>query len=123
MKFTTKEVHPGRYFHFGLLNGVMKSIRDLKAETRKNLSKIKIYVNWDGIPMAMAKSSGTCFWPCLGKLVDFKESGPFVIGLYCGRSQPHSTNEYFEDFREEALSMEEHGCKIDDVSVPFEITA
>ena len=82
MKFTTKEVHPGRYFHFGLLNGVMKSIRDLKAETRKNLSKIKIYVNWYGIPMA--KSSGTCFLPCLGKLVDFKESEPFVIGLYCG---------------------------------------
>jgi len=83
-KVTTKEVHPGRYFHFGLLNGVMKSIRDLKAETRKNLSKIKIYVNWYGIPMA--KSSGTCFLPCLGKLVDFKESEPFVIGLYCGQS-------------------------------------
>jgi len=118
-KVTTKEVHPGRYFHFGLLNGVMKSIRDLNG--RKNISKIKIYVNWDGIPMA--KSSGTCFWPLLGKLVDFLESDPFVIGLYCGRSQPHSTNQYFEDFREEALSMEEHGCKIDDVSVQFEITA
>jgi hypothetical protein len=106
-KVETKDMPPGKYYHFGLFGGLRRTAEKLKLP--KNINSLDIYVNWDGLPMS--DSSDLCFWPLLGKIVN-RNSTPFIIGLYSGEGQPESVNHYFEDFVSDLKDLEDSGCAV-----------
>lgn len=87
---TTKEVHPGSYFHFCLRVGILRSLYRLNLENVPD--NIKLFVNIDGIPLA--KSSNSQFWPILVAIRGFRASSPFVVGIYHGSTKPKFVNDY-----------------------------
>jgi hypothetical protein len=106
-KVETKDMPPGKYYHFGLFGGLRRTAEKLKLP--KNVHSLDIYINWDGLPMS--DSSDLCFWPLLGKIVN-RNSAPFIIGLYSGEGQPVSVNHYFEDFVSDLKDLEGVGCVV-----------
>ena len=81
-KVDVVDMPPGKYYHFGLslcLNQVLKfqSLED---------HNLKIQLNVDGLPLT--KSSLSCFWPILGRVVSPIRSSVFVIGIYFANSKP-----------------------------------
>lgn len=104
----TKEVALGTYFHFGLSNGIIKSLFHLSLPTIPK--EIKLFINIDGIPLV--KSSNSQFWPILGIIRGYNGSKPFVIGIFHGNTKPTDSNEYLQQFVEEAIQLEREGLII-----------
>ena len=79
-KISFRDVPPGRYVHLGLRNGILLSL--LKIDVANLPDDIEIIINADGIPVA--KSSGSQFWPILGRTCGVDGGFVFVIGIYHG---------------------------------------
>ena len=72
----------GTYYHFGIANGIklsLEQITDLNI-----LDALTIQVNVDGLPVF--KSTNSQFWPIQGMLDLPTFTGPFLIGLFYGKS-------------------------------------
>lgn len=89
--FVTRTVNPGKYFHFGLKNQILK-LDDLL----NNIEEIHLDIGIDGIPLF--KSSSVGLWPILGKIVNLNIYSIFIIGIYCGNKKPVCINSYLHDF-------------------------
>lgn len=61
----TKEVHPGKYYHFGILNGLQSHLDALRLTNLPE--ELKIFGSLDGLPLA--KSTSHQFWPIQAYLV------------------------------------------------------
>ena len=73
----------GTYYHFGIANGIklsLEQITDLNI-----LDALSIQVNVDGLPVF--KSTNSQFWPIQGMLDLPTITGPFLIGLFYGKSK------------------------------------
>ena len=79
-QYDIKQVGNGSYYHFGIANGIISQISNLKYSGRS----FSIQINIDGLPIS--KSSKIQFWPILGLIKELKSNEPFVIGIYCGES-------------------------------------
>ena len=66
-KVITKEVVPGRYYHFGLANGLQTLLDKLKFSV--DLEGVEIYLSLDGVPLT--KNAKTKFIPITASLVEF----------------------------------------------------
>lgn len=68
--------------------------------------KIIIDINIDGLPLF--SSSKLKFWPILGHLVGTLNE-PFIIAVYCGKSDPQNVEEYLEKYVSELEALFHNG--------------
>ena len=94
-KVETKPMSPGKYYHFGLLRGLLKICENIIEAP----GIISLFVNYDGVPMT--KSSNVSLWPILGHVREISDD-PFIVGIYCGPGQPDNTYDVIADFVKEA---------------------
>lgn len=90
-----RKVIPGRYYHFGLKNGI-------KTLSSTKLTEINLAIGVDGLPLT--KSSKSQFWPILAYIIG-AEKTVFPVGIYHGYTKPKCTNEFLSDFILEAKEL------------------
>lgn len=118
----------GKYWY----HGIETNIRHIFSNLIENIT-LKLDFNIDGVPLF--KSSGTEFWPILGRIysksefipkflfltlnfieydifTDFPKISPFTISVWCGAKKPKPVNEYLAPFVEELNSLIEHGIDV-----------
>jgi len=98
-----KDVIPGKYFHFGIANGIKNNY--LFNEN----CILKLVIGIDGLPLT--KSSNSTFWPILCYIRPNSES-VFPIGLYWGNAKPSDSNEFLIDFYTEISDLILNGMEI-----------
>ena len=101
-----KVIGSGHYYHCGVEKGILSILQRMQVK-RIPAKRIKLLINVDGVPIA--KSSGSQFWPILGRLSGFPHSKPFLIGIYHGTSKPSDANLFLADFTTEMLALLEKG--------------
>lgn len=99
-----KDVSPGKYFHFGIANGIKNNY----IFDHKNCI-LKLVIGIDGLPLT--KSSNSMFWPILCYIRSNSES-VFPIGLYWGNAKPSDSNEFLIDFCTEIRDLILNGLEI-----------
>lgn len=99
-----KKMDNGFYVHFGLLNGLQRS---LKRYFKECPNSIKLLINCDG--MSITKNSGSQFWPILVSLYTNIRTEPFPIGVYHGLSKPKNVNIYLNHFINETTEILKNG--------------
>jgi hypothetical protein len=114
---STKNIHPGQYHYFGIVNGVKKSLSICKLSSLPD--QIGVFVNVDGIPLT--ESTKHVFWPIVAKIAHPFQGRPFTIGIYYGRSEPEDFNSYIHDFVEEAKFLRRQGIEFCGKSVKVNI--
>ena len=113
-----KKVDPGHYFHFGIKNGVILALRQLGIKSLRN-KKIRLLINIDGI--SISKSSGSQFWPILGRILGINHSKVFLIGIYNGKAKPSDANLFLEDFVTEMRVLYHTGILYNEERVEIEV--
>jgi len=102
-------VNPGKYYHFGLKNGI---VRHLPYYNNCILEQeLKVVIGIDGLPIH--KSTSLQFWPILAYMRP-KSDLVFPVGLYCGNQKPSDSNDYLKDFVDEAKYLVLNGIKLED---------
>lgn len=110
---------PGRYIHFGLANGIIRSLEKY-FEVAPDL--VKFNVNMDGLPLA--GSSGSCFWPICGSLVlDKIETEVFLIGVYHGFQKPEKSQDYLKYFVDDVNENLDNGVFYKEKQVLVQLNA
>ncbi|XP_029162883.1 uncharacterized protein LOC114934364 [Nylanderia fulva] len=104
-----KSMGNGRYFHFGILSSLERSIQMYSTFIKTN--EITLNINTDGLPLC--KSSGSQFWPIMGSIegIDIYTS-PFIIGVYHGMCKPNDANEFLTDFINDFISLSQNGITV-----------
>jgi len=100
-----KDVMPGKYFHFGIANGV----KNHYIENIESTNLIKLVVGIDGLPLT--KSSKSTFWPILCYIRPHSNV-VFPIGLYWGYDKPNDSNDFLRDFYDEIICLINNGIDI-----------
>ena len=104
MRFvSTRDVLPGKYYHFGIQSGCLKALSAMESTS----DNVTVFVNVDGVPLT--KSTNNQFWPIVGRIVKPVCSSPFTIGIYHGAKDPKSFNDFLDDFVTESLTLKEEG--------------
>ena len=98
-----EEMNPGSYFHIGIEAG-LKAILNYLQIPELNVT-VKIFVGVDGVNLT--KSSSSQFWVIVGYLENFRDSPPFVIGVYHGHAKPDDCNNFLRNLVEEDLGLYE----------------
>ena len=95
--YTLNDISGGQYYHFG----IQKCIEDYLSNTveTSNDTVLRLQVNVDGLPLF--KSTNDQFWPILGRIENFGDRRPFVIGLFYGMRKPVDASSYLDPFKEE----------------------
>lgn len=106
-----RDVIPGKYWHAGIKTNINSetSIGE-NISGVKNLCQIELAVGFDGLPIA--KSSGSCLWPIMGRVFNVPGRNIFLIGAYHGNEKPNNANEYMKDFIDEILDVSKNGIII-----------
>lgn len=99
-----KDVSPGKYYHFGIENGILRH-----SFNNISVPEIKLVIGIDGLPIA--KSTSTQFWPILAYIRPMSDH-VFPIGLYCGSEKPENSNEYLKVFVSEAKYLVTNGVNV-----------
>ena len=76
------KMHPGSYYHFGLENSLKQVLKFCILEDES----VSVQINIDGLPLR--KSSYSCFWPILGKVIEPVMSPVFPIGIFFSNAKP-----------------------------------
>lgn len=92
----------GHYFHYGLKNGIIDQLNQLKIKN----NVININVNIDGLPVS--KSSKSQLWPILIQIVS-EDSTPFLVGAYHGYNKPTNSNNFLQLFVNEYKRLNIYG--------------
>jgi hypothetical protein len=111
-------MHPGEYYHFGLLNGLKGAIdKKCLPRIRNAISiEIEILINVDGLPI-FSNSTSKQLWIILGIIrgIDGLEKYHFIIGIYFGLENPRGgPNTFLRAFVNDIKDVLEHGffhCK------------
>jgi hypothetical protein len=102
--FQEKQLSSGSYVHFGLVFMVKKIIDpNYLWPVQCGLRTVHVQLACDGI--ALYKSSTSCFWPLMGRLLNGPNVSPFCIGLYYGSQKPQM-NEYLTPLCEEIKELQ-----------------
>lgn len=104
LKYTLVECAPGQLVYFGIkyiLTRLGAELFDRASDT------INLSVNIDGLPLF--HSSVVTVWPISASVGD----GPvFIVAFYCGKSKPHSSNDYLRLFVEEVCRLQVAGLTV-----------
>lgn len=104
---------PGElYLHYGLKKAIEEQLYDLTCVDKMELI---FDLNIDLNMLPIAKSSGTCLWPILGKLVHSTLNTPFIIGIYHGNKKPSSVHNYLTPFINEYNLLQDEGIVINGI--------
>lgn len=98
LKIPLKEIAPGKYYHFGVRNGIIQNY-NIDDDT---MDVIKLVVGIDGLPLT--KSSKSTFWPILCYIRPYYNN-VFPIGLYWGNEKPNNSNKFLDDFFKEITKV------------------
>lgn len=114
---------PGQYYHFGLKQGIIETLKREKCTVQDNMedNMLKVSVNIDGLPLT--KSSSSQFWPILAFIENFRLSDPFPIGVYHGSAKPDSANEFLNALINEFKELKKTGLDIDSSHFTVEISS
>lgn len=112
----TRTVNPGKYFHFGLKNQVLKL-----SEFLKDIDVIQLDIGIDGLPLF--KSSSVGLWPILGKLINCKFDCVFPIGIYCGNKKPVCINSFLHDLIIELKELFASGISYENKNIAVVVRA
>jgi hypothetical protein len=123
-----KEICGGSYCYLGIKTGLLNELSssdDLFSSLDRN-DIISIQVNIDGLPLF--KSSSIQFWPILGLIEIFDKQvqinkNPFLIGLFCGNKKPTDLNEFFKEFVDEAMQLQNEGISFNEKHYDFNISS
>ena len=88
-KVELKDVEPGKYFHFGLSNGLQFLIDKLNILDET----IHLQFNVDGLPVQSSNSHS--FWPILSSIVGYSTS-VFLVGAYFGDKKLLDANIFYK---------------------------
>lgn len=117
-----KNISGGEYCHIGIEYGILNTMCCYGSSCTEGAT-VALQVNIDGLPLF--KRSSKQLWPILGRIgnidelfvaAKFKNSDPFVVGVYYGNSKPTDVADYLMDFVQEANSLYnvgifyKHGC-------------
>lgn len=92
----SREVEPGRYYHFGLAKGLVKLLNCMDSVPER----LSLHINFDGLPLT--KSTNSQFWPVLCKAVEDSGSHVVTVGIYYGPRKADDANEVLRETVEEA---------------------
>ncbi|EZA56037.1 hypothetical protein X777_04040 [Ooceraea biroi] len=109
LQYVVKTIEPGEYIHFGLCNGIKRSIEEQTLIT----TTIQVAINIDGLPLS--KSSVNSFWPILGSILPHRNV--FIIGVYYGKEKPKNVN----DFLYETIDLYANGISINNSKYLFKV--
>lgn len=98
-----KDVVPGKYYHFGIANG----IKNHYIEKEENI--IELVIGIDGLPLT--RSSKSTFWPILCYIRPFSKI-VFPIGIYWGYDKPTDSNDFLREFYDEVVNIITNGIQI-----------
>lgn len=101
-----RQVFPGKYFHFGLKNGIEKLMDYVILKLH---SKISLFI--DGLPLF--NSSTVAFWPILASIDNYI----FVVGIYYGLNKPSSVECYLADLITELKTLLSDGIQYQNRSI------
>lgn len=85
-----RSVHPGCYYHFGVLSGLENVLSKLAVVP----NSLKLMINVDGLPIYKSTVSG--LWPVLMSLAGFSNS-IFLAGIYYGENKPALAEDFLAD--------------------------
>ena len=115
-KVHTVPMFDGRFYHFGLVPAVVLALKHVKL----NSNRISVQVCTDGLPIS--KSSSTCFWPILCRVIsDDFVSKVFIVSLYSGSSKPFNAQIFFKPFLDDVKIAYAEGIKIGDRTFDFSV--
>ena len=118
-KVPVRQVAPGQYYHFGLLEG-LKSV--MAGVNPRNFPQIvHIFVNVDGLPIS--NSSGGQFWPILAMVANMGCRMVFLVGLYYGHEKPTNANDFLREFVNEAKALTLNGFEFEGQVYGFKVLA
>lgn len=98
-----KDISPGKYYHFGIANGIKNHYID---DDQKELNLV---VGIDGLPLT--KSTKSTFWPILCYIRPYSNI-VFPIGIYYGNDKPKDSNVFLNDFYNEIKYLINTGINI-----------
>lgn len=103
------------YLYLGIKAGLSSRLKNSDYE-----KKIEVIVNIDGLPLF--NKSDIDLIPILMQVFHPEYScTPFVVALYCGRSKPHSINDFLNDFVDEASLYQQNGIEIENINYEFKV--
>jgi hypothetical protein len=112
----TRTLTNGFMHYFGISKTIMWK---LQRGFRNKMTKIKLQINIDGLPLF--KSSSTEVYPILGLCQDFVDNSPFMIAIFCGTGKPDPINTFLLDFIDEVKKLKIEGILHKDFQYDFEI--
>lgn len=100
-KIIQRDVGPGKYFHYGIANNLLKLESILKDNIFESLDIIQIDIGIDG--GSPFNSSKLSLWPIVGAFAGIIHISPFLIGCYAGPGdfKASDTDVYLQDFCDE----------------------
>ena len=101
LKVVVRSVNPGIYYHFGIEKRLLSTLTSLGILILDD--PIGIFIGIDGVPLT--KSSGSQFWVIVAYLPFVKDSEPFFIGFYHGKSKPQFSIIFLQELIEEAQHL------------------
>ena len=107
-KVQLTKVHPGEYYHFGVLSGLL-NVLSLTSLPPVSFS-VEMMIDIDGLPIC--KSTNRQLWVILGVVRNFPQlqKFPIVIGIYCGYEKPAGgPNSFLKAFVDEMIGLIEKG--------------
>jgi len=111
-----KLLNNGQYAHLGLQQGLL--IKSEKGFAHR-VDKVLIDVFVDGVKIYNSVREES--WPIMARGVDFKNSKPFVVGIFYGASKPDPIEEYLRDYMDEMKDLLANGITILGRCYEFEV--
>ncbi|XP_011858445.1 PREDICTED: uncharacterized protein LOC105555999 [Vollenhovia emeryi] len=97
-------VAPGKYYHFGLKQGIL----NILSKTENLPECVQLCINIDGLPIF--KSTEKQFWPILGSIHLYETV--FPIGIYYGSEKPLDVNHFLSYFIADATKLCTEGINV-----------
>ena len=95
-KIDVDQICDGEYYHFGLLESLSVSMKNIPRNMKIGVSRLSLQINIDGLPLF--KSTGDQFWPILARVCHPFKTPPFLVGLFYGTQKPYDVDSYFKKF-------------------------
>lgn len=108
----------GQYFHYGLKN-VCKLIADSFVILNIDSLQINLQINIDGL--LLSRSSNARFWPILCS--DIVTDKVYLVGAYFGNTKPKHSNEFFQQFVNDAIEIINNGFEYNKKKFQVNISA
>lgn len=112
MKTPLRIAPPGHGYHFGFTAGIRKTLSKVRS-SRAIGKTLNILLFIEGLPIS--KRNGSELWSILALINNFKNTKPFLAGIYHGPKKPSSSSEFLNDFVDQMLIVSAEGVSVGNV--------